>query len=128
VSTGGIVIIAIVIVVVGLVAYLKIADQKRLDQMTPEARDKELARREASHKETAAFAKYGAKNLALVCPHCQVKGMVRAQPITQKKGISGGKATAAVLTAGLSVVATGLSRKEHNTQAHCDNCGSTWTF
>jgi hypothetical protein len=67
-------------------------------------------------------------NEALICPHCQTKGKVSAVSIMKKAGISGGKATAAVLTGGLSVLATGLSRKEKATQAHCSNCGSTWIY
>jgi len=43
-----------------------------------------------------------------------------------KRGISGGKATGAVLTAGFSILATGLSRKEAATQATCNNCRVTW--
>lgn len=70
----------------------------------------------------------GVINELMICPHCQQKGYVRTKPIIQKKGISGGKATAAVLTGGASVLLTGLSRKEANTQAHCDYCGQTWIF
>ncbi|WGL50625.1 hypothetical protein P5P86_11685 [Nocardioides sp. BP30] len=62
----------------------------------------------------------------LVCPHCQVEGKVRTRQVKQKQGISGGKATGAVLTAGLSVLATGLSRKQRVTEASCGNCGITW--
>ena len=43
-----------------------------------------------------------------------------------KKGISGGKATGAVLTGGLSLLATGLSRKEMVREAYCYNCKMTW--
>lgn len=64
----------------------------------------------------------------MVCPHCQVAGQVRTMMIKRKKGISGGKAVGALLTGGLSILATGLSRKEKSTQAHCDNCGATWDF
>ncbi len=71
---------------------------------------------------------FGPINPKLVCPHCQTIGQVRTKPIEQKKGISGGKATAAVLTGGVSMLATGLSRSEANTQAHCMNCESTWVF
>jgi len=71
---------------------------------------------------------WGPLNPAMICPHCQEKGKVRLAPITQKKGISGGKATGAILTGGISLLATGLSRKENNTQAHCDNCEATWIF
>ena len=65
---------------------------------------------------------------ALVCPHCQKQGLVRTWPVKLKKGISGGKATGAVLTAGISLLATGLSRKESATQAFCGNCSSKWVF
>lgn len=65
---------------------------------------------------------------AMVCPHCQAKGTVATKHVKQKKGVSGGKATAAVLTGGFSMLATGLSRKEKVTEAHCSNCGSTWYF
>jgi transcription elongation factor Elf1 len=60
------------------------------------------------------------------CPHCHVKGRVTTRQIKVKRGISGGKATGAVLTAGFSILATGLSRKEMVTEAHCGNCGVTW--
>ena len=82
---------------------------------------------------TAAFlqsAGEGARrqSAALVCPHCQSEGTVRTKQVMQKRGISGGKATAAVLTGGISLLATGLSRKEPCTEAHCSHCGSTWRF
>jgi len=71
---------------------------------------------------------YGGINTAMVCPHCQSIGKIRTKEVKQKKGVSGGKATAAVLTGGLSLLAVGLSRKEGATQAHCDNCHNTWFF
>lgn len=73
-------------------------------------------------------AEHGYLSGAMICPHCGVKGRVRTKSVTQKKGLSGGKATGALLTGGLSVLLTGLSRKEDMTQAHCGNCGSIWTF
>ncbi|MGI6671851.1 MAG: hypothetical protein ACOX58_09835 [Christensenellales bacterium] len=67
-------------------------------------------------------------NPNLVCPHCQEKGKVYTEQVKMKKGISGGKATAALLTGGLSLLATGLSKKGVVTRAHCDNCNSTWHY
>lgn len=64
----------------------------------------------------------------VICPHCQTRGTVRTKAIKKKVGISGGKATAALLTGGVSLLATGLARKEALTQAHCENCNSTWSF
>lgn len=64
----------------------------------------------------------------IVCPHCQVRGHVHCETVKSKQGISGGKATGAILTGGVSLFATGLSRKKKVTQAHCSNCQSTWQF
>jgi predicted RNA-binding Zn-ribbon protein involved in translation (DUF1610 family) len=64
----------------------------------------------------------------VTCPHCGVTGGVDVKRVKQKKGISGGKATAAVLTAGISILGTGLSRKEQVSKAHCNNCGVTWAM
>ena len=67
-------------------------------------------------------------NSAMVCPHCQKKGTVTTKIIKRKKGVSGAKATGAILTLGWSLLVTGLSRKEEETQAHCTACGTTWHF
>ncbi len=74
----------------------------------------------------SATWKWGAISPQVVCPHCQTRGGVRMRPVKAKQGISGAKATGAVLTGGLSVLATGLSRKGMVTQAHCDSCQTTW--
>lgn len=68
------------------------------------------------------------RNPAMVCPHCESKGTVRTERVMMKKGVSGTKVTAAVLTGGVSILATGLSRKEKLTKAHCTKCGNTWHF
>lgn len=67
-------------------------------------------------------------NAAMICPHCGANGSVTTEQVKVKKGVSGAKATAAVLTGGVSVLATGLSRKEELTKAYCTNCGNTWHF
>ena len=85
--------------------------------LTDEQQDEYMAKR-----------KLGDPNPHIICPHCQQKGEVRTKPVEQKTGISGGKATAAVLTGGFSLLATGLSRKQQMTEAHCMNCNSTWRF
>ncbi|MDQ1479348.1 MAG: hypothetical protein QOI44_209 [Actinomycetota bacterium] len=54
-----------------------------------------------------------------VAAPCGVVGGVDVKRAKQKKGISGGKATAAVLTVGISMLGTGLSRKEAVSQAKC---------
>jgi transcription elongation factor Elf1 len=64
----------------------------------------------------------------MVCPHCTTRGNVTTKKGERKTGISGGKVTCAVLTLGWSLFATGLSRKEEVTLAHCKACGARWTF
>lgn len=68
------------------------------------------------------------KSAQMVCPPCHTKGRVTTKAVKAKKGVSGGKATAAVITGGWSVFATGLSRKEKLTEARCGHCGATWHF
>jgi hypothetical protein len=71
---------------------------------------------------------FGDVNSAMVCPHCNSKGQIRTKSVVNKKGVSGGKATAALLTGGVSLLATGLSRKEQATQAWCGTCRNQWCF
>jgi len=78
--------------------------------------------------ELADNSQYGVVSANNICPHCQAKGLVRTKRISRKKGISGAKATGALLTGGVSLFATGLSRKEISTQAHCSACNSTWDY
>lgn len=62
----------------------------------------------------------------LVCPHCETKGVVKVRQMTRKKGVSGGKATGAVLTGGVSMLGTGLSRKQRVREMTCTNCDTVW--
>lgn len=62
----------------------------------------------------------------ITCPYCHTAGSVTVKDVKKKAGISGGKATAAVLTVGFSVLATGLSRKEKRQQLKCSQCGVSW--
>jgi hypothetical protein len=81
-----------------------------------------------SFLESEETRKWGKVNPAIICPQCQTKGRVHTLLAKRKKGISGAKATGAVLTLGWSLLAIGLARKEQATHAHCSNCGSTWDF
>jgi hypothetical protein len=76
----------------------------------------------------AARLEWGERKAAVVCPHCGARGGVRAKTVERKGGVSGAKATAAVLTGGLSVLATGLARTEALEQLHCSGCTMTWTI
>lgn len=64
----------------------------------------------------------------MVCPHCNQRGTVRTKSIKMKKGISGAKAMGGLMTGGVSLLATGLSRKEKLTEARCKYCKQKWVF
>ena len=119
-------ILVIVGVIVAIILFIRAAIRQRVkfSKMTPEQKKAEA---EANSLRYTAL-QFGEINPALFCPHCQTKGAVRAKAVSRKKGVSGGKAVGALLTGGVSMLATGLSRKEGETQAHCMNCGSTWHF
>ena len=82
----------------------------------------------ASPNEVNTDIVHGKVNPHMHCAHCNTDGKVRTKSIKGKKGVSGGKATAAIFTGGLSLLAVGLSRKEAATQAYCANCKNSWTF
>jgi hypothetical protein len=67
-------------------------------------------------------------NEEMVCPHCQVKGQIRTQKGKVKAGVSGGKATGALLTLGVSLWLVGLSQRKLVTNATCENCQMTWAI
>jgi hypothetical protein len=71
---------------------------------------------------------HGRPNPKIICSHCSKRGYVHTKRVSLKRGISGGKATAGLMTGGLSLFATGLSRKQPATEAWCANCRSLWQF
>lgn len=105
--------------------------QQRIEEAEQQQRNTQLHNKlvdQHARNNAIALRQFGSLNPTMFCPHCQTKGRIRTKVITQKKGVSGSKATAAVITGGLSVLAVGLSRKEASTQAHCENCSNTWLF
>ena len=110
------IIIIVVISVIGGIAA-GVAKSKEVDAMSP-----------ADRLNWAETTLYGELNEAMICPHCQANGTVRTKLVDRKKGISGSKATAAMFTGGVSLLATGLSRKERLTLARCGNCKNEWEF
>ena len=128
----------ILIIIFALFAtVLAIAEIIKRLKMTPEERKAYKEEIKAS-KEKIAYTKespkslmdidFGIINPEIICPHCQKKGSVRIKNVIRKKGISGAKATGALLTGGISLLATGLSRKVGETQAYCERCQSIWFF
>jgi DNA-directed RNA polymerase subunit RPC12/RpoP len=74
----------------------------------------------------AAMQEQAPPNPQIVCPHCGTRGNVKTTRVVRKQGVSGGKATGAVLTGGVSLLATGLSRKQTMTNMRCGNCHVSW--
>jgi hypothetical protein len=104
--------------------------RKHAPEELTDAENRRLSRRVAdadAQAEAAAQDPASRGVSAIVCPHCQVRGRVEREHVRVKRGISGGKATGAVLTGGLSTLATGLSRKDWVNQMRCGNCGTYWT-
>ena len=107
----------ILLIVFTVLFVAKIFESKKTSKMSPD----ELQRYQNE-------LKWGKVNSVMICPHCQTKGYIYTKSVKKKKGVSGAKATGAILTLGVSMLATGLSRKEDLTQAHCSHCDSTWNF
>jgi hypothetical protein len=103
----GIFCIVVVVLAVFVVNKTKLGKQRQFDAMSPEAR----ATLNLAKTKAALAQAHGALNPVMICPHCQLRGEVRTKAVVKKKGVGGAKATAAVFTAGISMVATGLSRK-----------------
>lgn len=80
--------------------------------MSPEAQVKAEDRRKAQAR--------------IICQHCQKTGSVTVRHVQQKQGVSGGKATSAILTGGVSLFAVGLSKKGWVNELTCSSCGMTW--
>lgn len=120
--------IIIIIFVIAIAIFSAVSEKNKISGMSPQERGKYIAAQKEQNENFLLQQKWGEISPMMVCPHCNEKGKIRTKTIKRKKGISGGKATAAVFTAGLSMLATGLSRKEKWTQAHCCNCDNTWDF
>jgi hypothetical protein len=76
--------------------------------------------------ELVASGRRPKRNDKIVCAHCHKSGCITTSIVERKVGVSGGKATAAILTGGVSLLATGLARKELATQIKCSNCQSVY--
>ena len=120
------VVLWILVSIVGAFIALVISIKRNpeIEKIAQERRE----RKQIASEALKVLETYGPISPQYICPHCQEKGYVHTIPVKRKKGVSGAKVTGALLTMGISVLATGLSRKEGLTQAHCGNCNSTWDF
>ncbi len=116
--------------IVGSIIFgvVRASNEAKILSSGTDAERRAVVAKQAQRAAKTASRAHGDVRPQVVCPHCQQRGNVRCQAIKNKKGISGGKATGALLTGGVSMLATGLSRKEAATQAYCSNCQSTWQF
>jgi hypothetical protein len=65
---------------------------------------------------------------AIVCPYCQKRGQVSTRRVKVKTGFSTAKASFAVVTFGITTLATGLAKKGYITKARCGHCWSHWEY
>lgn len=105
-------------------AFSKIKEEEEYTNLTPA--EKAYIQKQIRIQELTK--NFGIINPELICPHCQTKGLVRNKYIKSDQGISGDKATAAVLTGGATVLFTGLKNETIKTQAYCEKCRSIWYF
>jgi len=115
-----VVFIIIVLIVAGAVFR---EDEKFIDREGKESKEQD---KKASPEELQE--KYGEPNMRMSCPHCSSKETIRTKLVHRPNGISGPKLLVAAVTLGLSMFATGLSRMDRTTQAHCEHCVNTWHF
>lgn len=104
----------------GLIGFLLTTDWAEVEESNRRKKATEEKERQKQKQEERE------RQLKIVCPHCHESGFVTAERVKLKKGISGGKATGALITAGWSVLFTGLSREEDARKLTCSNCGTEW--
>lgn len=68
------------------------------------------------------------RNPAVICPHCQTRGQVIIRRVKSRRGVSGTKLGAALLTGGMSILVAGMSRREWVNLARCGHCQVKWGF
>jgi hypothetical protein len=102
------------------------ADRKSRAQARADVIAVEWKAQMAENERLAIEREWGPVNQYFVCPHCAAKGTVRTKTKEMKAGVSGGKVTGAVLTGGVSLLATGLSRMERRTRCLCERCNIVW--
>jgi hypothetical protein len=108
-----------VILIVGLiVGFVVVGSGIDIEKLAREKHEAELRKSKLKSDNDAQ----------ILCPQCQVKGKVITTRTKKRKGISGGRAIAMIVTGGLSLPAAGISRFDEVTEASCSNCGSKWEF
>ena len=107
----------------GLVVLI-VAEQRKIAAMPPEEEGGIW-----HPSKTSVLPSSGGQSIQLwSVPIARRREKSELKSVVQKKGVSGGKATAAILTGGVSMLVTGLSREETLTQAYCGHCSNQWAF
>lgn len=78
---------------------------------------------EAAATKHKAFSEHGPVNPSMIRADCQVKGTVRTLHVKKKRGISGGKASAALMTGAYPCLLPGAPERGIYASP-LDNCGS----
>jgi vacuolar-type H+-ATPase subunit I/STV1 len=101
---------------------IKVAERQKKEEEKNQAKwQSDENEREAKAKELEAWKETNPFKEA-ICPYCQKKGYITTFSQREKKGFSTGKATFGVLTAGVSLLATGLAKKGYVTTRYCRYC------
>src|SRR5262245_5134725 len=86
-----------------------LADRNKTQALSPEERQQHQEDKRALR----LIMLHGQLNPALLCPHCQVQGQVRAK---------------AVLPRGALLLNGGRGGRERRRHAYCHNCHHTWEY
>jgi len=78
----------VILIAMGIIIIILICDSVREKKMPPEEKERRLneeqrcrAVENQRNKEFNQTAQNGAINAAMICPHCQTKGVVRTKPV-----------------------------------------------
>jgi hypothetical protein len=73
-----------------------------------------------------AKVRHGTIKPHIVCPWCRRAGKVATHRVHAKVGYSAAKGVAAIMTQGVSLLFTGISKKKWVTMAKCFGCETEW--
>jgi hypothetical protein len=106
----------------GFLARSRARDKVRLDVMGKEGSAGSMLAapfKAAGKKIQASIDADDERDRRIVCQFCHESSCVTTRSKRVKRGVSGGKATAAILTSGYSMLGVGLSRKQEVTELSC---------
>ena len=96
------ILVLIILIIAILIVSSFLNKRSEVAKMSPQEKERYLADKKKKSEAFWLEFNWGGVNPNMVCPHCNEKGKIRTQSVTRKRGVSGGKATAAILTGGFS--------------------------